>query len=115
MTSLRRWLMMGLAVITLLLGSCSQGKQPDTIAGDYYYAQGTIEVERTSGLQGNPGCPVDVAALTQRLYDVNKQSPEARDLLDQGYRVVGRMECRDEVLSTGLEEAIVYVEASSGF
>ena len=113
--SLRRWLMMGLVVMTLLLGSCFQSEQPDTIAGDYYYAQGTIEGRETSGFEGNAGCPVNVVALTQSLYDVNKQSPQARDLLDQGYRVVSRAECQQEVLSAGLQEAIIYVEATTNF
>lgn len=108
-----RWLIIGITMVSLLLGGCGGDQQPDPIAGDYYYAQGALDLSALPSANG--GCPEDVAALTQQLWDVNKASPNARQLLERAYSVARMPACAEDVLKIGLDEAIIYVEASSRF
>lgn len=107
------WGMVMMILAMILVACASPDKPPDPIASDYYYAQGTIDSEPVLPAVQEVGCPEDIEALTQQLYDVNKQAPEAQQLLDRAQTVLSRTDCQQEVAQSGLMEAIIYVEEAS--
>lgn len=104
-----------MALVGLSLSGCTETRQPDTIASDFYYRRASSESDTHFRFDfDTPECPSDIPALTQRLYEVNKQSEEAHRVLEEAEIALMRSECQEDIQESGLSEAVQYATAAMG-